>query len=166
MKNLVLIFTICICSITFGQSLPEFQIKNSKNVKVTKDSILKANKVTVINFWATWCIPCREEIMTINKIISEPEFKDIQFISISIDKKEDIEKAKAWFLKNKLKWNLYLDPEKTLFTEILKLTDNSSTSIPVCLVIDKYGNLISFHQGFDNSTFKEELLKDINSIQP
>ncbi len=165
MKSLILILSICICSITFGQSLPEFQIKNSKNVKVTKDSILKAGKITVINFWADWCAPCKEEMNEIKRIKSELEFKNIQFISISIDRKEDIEKAKAWFSKNKFSWKLYLDPEKTLFNQILKITDNSSSSIPVCLVIDKNGELVSFHQGFDRNKYKEELLEDINSIQ-
>jgi peroxiredoxin len=105
-----------------------------------------------------------KEMMEIKKIKSETEFKDIHFVSISIDRKEDLEKAKAWFKKNKLSWNLYLDPEKVLFNQILKITDNSSSSIPVCLVVDKNGELVSFHQGFDRSKYKEELLEDINSI--
>ena len=164
MKNSIILFSFFLCRIAFAQSLPEFQIKNTKNGKVTRDSILKYNKVTVINFWADWCAPCKEEMMEIKKIKSETEFKNIHFVSISIDRKEDLEKAKAWFKKNKLSWNLYLDPEKVLFNQILKITDNSSSSIPVCLVVDKNGELVSFHQGFDRSKYKEELLEDINSI--
>ena len=165
MKSLILILSICICSITLGQSLPEFQIKNAKNQKVTRDSILIAKKITVINFWADWCAPCKEEMNEIKRIKSEPEFKNIQFISISIDRKEDIEKAKVWFSKNKFSWKLYFDSDKTLFNQILKITDNTSSSIPVCLVIDEKGELVSLHQGFDRNKYKEELLEDINSIQ-
>jgi peroxiredoxin len=164
MKYLLILLFIHIIRLSEAQLIPEFQIKNAKNGKVTRDSLLKYQKVTIINFWADWCAPCKEEMMEIKKIKSETEFKDVQFVSISIDRKEDLEKAKTWFAKNKLSWKLYFDPEKAFFNEILKFTDNSSSSIPVCLVVDKNGELVSFHQGFDRSKYKEELLEDINSI--
>jgi len=161
---LLFVFFTTVLSVE-AQSLPEFEIKNVKNAKVTRDSILIANKVTVVNFWANWCAPCKEEMMEIKKIQSLPEFKDIQFISISIDKKEDIENAKSWFFKNnKSTWRLYFDSEKSLFKQILTLTNNSSSSIPVCLVINYNGELVSFHQGFDQQKYKDELLEDIKSI--
>ena len=167
MKKYLLLFSIvCFIGLTYGQSLPEFQIKNTKNGNVTRDSILNTKKVTVINFWANWCAPCKEEMMEIKKIQSLPEFTDIQFISISIDKKEDIENAKSWFFKrNKSTWKLYFDSEKSLFKKVLALTNNTSSSIPVCLVLDSNGELISLRQGFDQEKYKDELLEDIKSIK-
>ena len=165
MKSLFLILSIFIYSISIGQSLPEFQIKNTKNGNVTRDSILKSKKVTVINFWASWCAPCKEEMLEINRLKTQNEFKDIQFISISIDKKENVESAKAWFLKHKLTWKLYLDTDQSLFNKILSITNNTSSSIPVCIVVNSNGELVSFHQGFEQEKYRDELLEDIKSIK-
>lgn len=166
MKKYFLLFSIvCFIGLSFGQSLPEFQIKNTKNGNVTRDSILKSKKVTVINFWASWCAPCKEEMLEINRLKTQNEFKDIQFVSISIDKKENVESAKAWFLKHKLTWKLYLDTDQSLFSKILSLTNNTSSSIPVCIVVNSNGELVSFHQGFDQAKYRDELLEDIKSIK-
>ena len=156
---------LCFIELSFSQSLPEFQIKNTKNGNVTRDSILKSKKVTVINFWASWCQPCKDEMLEINRLKFQKEFKNIQFVSISIDKKENVESAKTWFLKHKLTWKLYLDTDQTLFSKILSSTNNTSSQIPLSIVINTNGELISFHQGFNQDEYRKELLEDIISIK-
>ena len=161
------IFAICItfnCLILFSQNLPGFQAKNTAGKAVDRDSILRSNKVTVINFWATWCSPCKQEMREINRLTTLPEFSGVQFISVSIDEQKDIEAAKAWFKTNKFSWKLYLDPGKDLFSKVLAVTENTSTAIPISIVIDHNGLIVGYHTGFDIEKYKSELLLDLEYI--
>ena len=145
--------------------LPDFTIYNVKNKAVTKDSFLAPGKVIVLNFWASWCNPCKTEMLEIKRIKAEKEFNDVQFISVSIDKETDTPNAKKWFKDKKCNWPLYFDPKSELLNKILTLTENTSTAIPITLVITKEGEIFSLHQSFDIETYRTELLEDINSIK-
>jgi len=80
MKVLVVI-SLFLSSVVFSQDLPEFEILNTKGKIVNKDSIINGDKVTVLNFWATWCRFCKEEMNEIMRIKSGSEFKNVKFVS-------------------------------------------------------------------------------------
>jgi len=101
----------------------------------------------------------------INKLSSQLEFKDVQFISVSIDEAKDIEAAKTYFKTSKYTWRLYLDNNKELFNKVLAVTENTSTAIPISIVIDNNGLIVGYHTGFDVDTYKSELLHDIERIK-
>jgi peroxiredoxin len=165
MKNFILLLSISFSFFTNAQSLPDIKIMNEKGKMVPRDSFLKADKITVINFWANWCNPCKKEMIEINRIRVENDFKNIQFISISIDEFKDIEAAKTFFKTNKIPWKLYFDTKKEFFMKLLEITENSSTAIPISIVLDKKGNIVSFHSGFEQETYKADLLEDIHMIE-
>jgi hypothetical protein len=66
---------------------------------------------------------------------------------------------------NKCSWNLYFDTKQDLFNKVLKITENTSTAIPVTIVLDKSGQIVSFNSGFDQQTYKEELVRIIEQIE-
>tara|TARA_Y100000741_G_scaffold53781_1_gene36984 strand:- start:996 stop:1526 length:531 start_codon:yes stop_codon:yes gene_type:complete len=70
------------------------QFFNSKKNKVSLDDY-KQN-LTIINFWATWCAPCKEEMPHLDKLVSKNKFKDIKIIPINIAD-ESLEKSKEFF---------------------------------------------------------------------
>ena len=71
---------------------PEFF--NSKKIKANLDDF-KQN-LTIINFWATWCAPCKEEMPHLDKLLSKNKFKDVNVIPINIAD-EKLEKSKKFF---------------------------------------------------------------------
>ncbi|MEY3049405.1 MAG: hypothetical protein RL365_1443 [Bacteroidota bacterium] len=167
MRILTAIFLLFVLSMQAqeGIELPEFSIKNLKGKTVTKDSLTSIGKITVLNFWASWCAPCKEEMREISRIKSEIEFENVVFLSVSIDKDEAVVNAKEWFKMNKCSWNLYFDTKQDLFNKVLNITENTSTAIPVTIVLDKSGQIVSFNSGFNQETYKEELLQIIKQIE-
>ena len=104
---------------------------NSKKNKVSLDNY-KQN-LTIINFWATWCAPCKEEMPHLDKLISKSEFKDIKIIPINIAD-EQLKKSKEFFEQLNIK-NLEIFYGSSLdLAKEFKLR-----GIPTTIFIDKEG---------------------------
>jgi thioredoxin family protein len=69
-----------------GQPSPDFELKDL-NGQLTKLSSLRG-KYTLIDFWASWCGPCRKEIPNLKKVYAEYKDKGLQLIGVSIDNSE------------------------------------------------------------------------------
>ena len=71
-------------------------------------------KLVLLNFWATWCEPCKEEIPSLDILQEEPEFKNLKVFMINVGK-DNKDKTKKFFNELKVK-NLepYFDGPKTL----------------------------------------------------
>ena len=104
---------------------------NSKKNKSSLDNF-KQN-LTIINFWATWCAPCKEEMPHLDKLISKKKFKDIKVIPINIAD-EKLEKSKEFFKElNISNLEIFYGPSLDLAKEF-KLR-----GIPTTIFIDKEG---------------------------
>ena len=67
---------------------------NSESEKVSLNDF--NSKLVIINFWATWCAPCKEEMPHLNRLKSKDEFKDVEIIPINIAD-EEYRKSKEFF---------------------------------------------------------------------
>ncbi|MEK6478747.1 TlpA disulfide reductase family protein [Catalinimonas sp. 4WD22] len=112
-------------------------------------------KTIFINFWATWCPPCRAEMPSIQALYSKlMQNPNILFLTISQD--EDEQKAVKYMGKQSIQLPLYF-----LTSELP--TEFSHQSIPSTFVISPEGNIVYQHEGMANydteefKTFLEEL---------
>jgi len=88
-------------------------------------------KVVFVNFWATWCPPCRAEMPMIQKLYDD--YKDkIEFVFVTTDSKEKVE---SFYKKNS-----YDLPTYTMVTNSPKEFEVSS--IPASYLLDKNGNIV------------------------
>ncbi|MBJ6368382.1 TlpA family protein disulfide reductase [Snuella sedimenti] len=108
------------------------------NGKSVSFSDLKG-KIVYIDVWATWCAPCKKEIPYLKQLEKDLHGKDIQFVSISMDKQKDHEKWKK-FIKDKELTGLQLFSDDAFNTRIAK--DYKINSIPRFLLFDKEGKII------------------------
>jgi thiol-disulfide isomerase/thioredoxin len=111
---------------------------NQSNLKFNKN--LKT-KGYVINFWATWCIPCKKELPDLSLLQSKIKKYDIEILTISIDKKNIEDQIK--FLSKNGASNLshFFDKKMSIFKS-LKLR-----GIPTTVFVDNRGNVLSIHEG-------------------
>ena len=91
-------------------------LNDEDNIEKKLINILDFNSKYVVNFWATWCIPCKKELPDLNKM--KIENKDLKVIIISIDKKP-IKDQLNFLKKNKVnELTAYFDQNMTFFKSL------------------------------------------------
>ena len=129
------------------------------NSKKNKESLenYKQN-LTIINFWATWCVPCKKEMPHLDKLVSKNKFKEIKVIPINIAD-EKLEKAKQFFEDLKIKNLEFFYGSSLDLAKEFKLR-----GIPTTIFIDKEGyefaRVIGFID-FENKSFLSWLSNQI-----
>ena len=128
-------------------------LNDKKNINKKLFDILDLNSKYVVNFWATWCIPCKKELPDLKKM--KIDNKDLKVIIISIDKKPIKEQLN--FLKQNKVSNLttYFDKNMTFFKS-LKLR-----GIPTTLLI-KEKKIIAKKEGI--FSYNKNSLEQINNF--
>lgn len=117
--------------------VPDFPITTLAGDTVFISEFL--GKVVVINFWATWCGPCKEEIPALNNMVRECEDRDdVVFIGISSEEKPTIE---GFLETNTFLYDIYVDPTGMISTLF------QIQNIPTHMVIDAKGLIQYYHVG-------------------
>jgi thiol-disulfide isomerase/thioredoxin len=114
--------------------LPEFSFAVDGATKTLEDF---AGKVVLMNIWATWCVPCREEMPALDKLEAKLGGEDFAVVAVNIDKGGP-EKA-AGFLKETGATHLplYTDPTGKLFATL------KAVGMPTTLIVDRQGREIA-----------------------
>jgi thiol-disulfide isomerase/thioredoxin len=96
-------------------------------------------KVIVLNFWATWCPPCRKEIPALSEIASDYKDEDFEIIGISVDQNPQ---ALANFLKaNFIPYKVLHEPGG-LLEKYMAIAGQNDGVIPQTYVINKKGKIV------------------------
>ena len=87
LRKFILFIAITLFSSTLNaqQSIPNITLKTVNGVKVQSNEFLNEDKFTIISFWATWCIPCINELDAINELYPLWKDKNIDVVAISTD---------------------------------------------------------------------------------
>ncbi len=130
-----------------GESIPMEQLKG---------------KVIFLNLWATWCGPCRAEMPAIESLYKGVAHKDLAFVMLSIDRKNDETKVKNYIATKGFTFPVYLveHPFPNNLPEILQVP-----SIPTTFVINKQGEVVYKNVGtanYDTKKFRNFLQALLN----
>jgi thiol-disulfide isomerase/thioredoxin len=117
-----------------GKPAPAFTFTDKDDKETDLAAITVGKKYTLIDFWASWCVPCRKEIPNLKKLYEKYASKGFEIVSISTDrKKADWEKALE---EEKLPWPSYLDTKGA--SEVFKIK-----TIPAVFLLDDNGIIIA-----------------------
>ena len=96
----------------------------------------------MINFWASWCAPCRREIPLLNRLQAEPALKDLQIVGIAVDFPEDVQK----FLKKiPVHYPILVGEQDGLDTA--NAFGVQAIAFPFTAFVDRRGHVLSLHLG-------------------
>ena len=129
-----------------GQKAPNFEVQMFDGSTV-KLSDLKG-KVVLLNFWATWCPPCRAELSRVEKDIIE-KFKGEPFVFLPVSRGENRATVAAFREKMGYTIPMGLDTDGRVYAEY------AQTYIPRNFLIDKNGVVVKASVGYDEAEFAE-----------
>ncbi|MGD0884784.1 MAG: TlpA disulfide reductase family protein [Thermodesulfovibrionales bacterium] len=119
---------------------PDFTLRDVQGGKVSLSRL--RGKVVLMEFWATWCPPCRESIPELNAIYKKYKDRGLVVLGISLDSDGDASLTVRSFMKEQsMLYPVVIDDGKvnTLY---------GVTSIPALFLIDKDGNVVKRFTGF------------------
>jgi thiol-disulfide isomerase/thioredoxin len=166
MKKFLLLPALFLFLTVIGSLAQEKEKPNNKIVVeiINKEKLSKLinerkGKPLFLNLWATWCVPCREEFPSINKLAEE--YKDVDFVGISVDFPEEVESKIIPFLKSqKAKFISYVNGFSGDEELINELDINWNGALPATFIYDKNGKKVSFLEGKKSyEEFKKEIEK-------
>ncbi len=99
-------------------------------------------KVLVVNFWATWCAPCLEEVPMFVKMQEKYSSKGLQFVGISIDQ---VDKTRDFALKFNINYPSLIGTFDTV--EVSRQAGNSRRALPFTVILDRKGQIVATELG-------------------
>ena len=124
------------------KKLEKINFKNINNETINLNSFEKS--LIIINFWATWCAPCIEEMPSLNRLKTNPIFNNLEIIPINVGS-DNIEKTKDFYKKLKIKdLKIYFDKDVELAKKFLL------RGLPTTVFVNKQGEEFARVIGFIN----------------
>lgn len=118
---------------------PEFELNDLKDEAIRLSQF--KGKVVVINFWATWCAPCKQEIPHLSRILENNQDQGLVILTISTDSPQT--QSQVGRLARRWKTQTLLDPEGRVVAQL-----NPRGIQPYTVIVDRQGRIAYEHDGY------------------
>jgi peroxiredoxin len=133
-----------------SSSAPDFTLKSASGANLRLQE--QRGQVVLVNFWATWCGPCRQELPHLNSLYDKYRSSGFVLLGVNID--DDPRLATALAAKLGLRFPVLLDNDK----KVSRVYDMSA--MPATLLIDRDGRVRFIHRGYRDGvekTYEEQV---------
>ncbi len=137
---------------------PDFTLEDLNGDLFTLSDHLGEGPV-LISFWATWCKPCKDELPHLQDLFEEYSDRGLTLITISADSPKTQAKVRPYVRSKGYTFPVLLDPDQ----EVLQLFQG--TTLPLRVLIDREGNIVDTHQGYnpgDEVALEREIVELLN----
>jgi len=150
---LALVAPHAVPAIAPASSAPDFTLRTMEGPNLRLQE--QRGQVVMINFWATWCGPCRQEMPHLNRLFEKYRASGFVLLGVNVD--DDPRNAAEVAAKLGVKFPMLLDTDK----KVSHLYDLSS--MPSTLLIDRDGKVRYLHRGYQNG-FEDTYEKQIREL--
>ena len=128
-------------ALPLGSLMPSFTLEDSNGDTFEFEEGPQADKLTLINFWATWCGPCRMEMPSFERIHTAKQKERFRILAVNEDEKRS--ELDAYLAKKPVTFPILLDPEGKLATQ-LKIR-----AFPTSIFVNAEGKIVKVTEGLD-----------------
>ncbi|MEE9235926.1 MAG: tetratricopeptide repeat protein [Candidatus Acidoferrales bacterium] len=129
--------------------IPDFALKNLAGQTVTRDDFRA--RPLLLNFWATWCVPCQEEMRRWNEHYADLQAAGVELVAISVDEPQDRAQVEEFVRQRNLPFPVLLMDAETLRRYDLfyrnLFTRSTGLQIPTTFLIDEHGEVVKLYRG-------------------
>lgn len=152
-KLAVVAFVFCSSAVFAADTAPDFTLKSStgENVRLAE----QRGQVVMLNFWASWCGPCRQEMPLLDGI--SKKYGKMGFVLYGINVDQDTSDAKNVLQKINVNYSVLFDPESKL-SDLYKVD-----AMPTSVFIDKSGKVRYVNRGYSAGD-EEKYIKQIKEL--
>ncbi|MBI4465610.1 MAG: TlpA family protein disulfide reductase [Acidobacteria bacterium] len=119
--------------LALGDQVPEFTLRDADGQVVVLADF--RGKIAVVNFWATWCPPCIEEMPSLNRLAEQYADKGVEVVAISVD--EDPDAYREFLAKNEIKFLTLRDPSRRISEQY------GTYKLPESYIVSRDGRLLN-----------------------
>ncbi len=150
----LLISSAAYAGVSNGQKAPEISLATLKGDRLSLSAL--KGKVVLLDFWAEWCGPCKQELPELEKLKREFAARGVEVVTVNIDK----ERANAERLTRELAltFAVLLDPNGSAVSAY------DPPKMPSSYVIDKRGVVRFVHEGFEGKKDVERFRKELEEL--
>lgn len=162
MKKLLLAAAFSLASVAAmaqASSLPNTTVKNmATGSKVAFNSAFKPGRVTMVSFWATWCVPCKKEIKNVRAKLAEwKQQADFDYMTVSIDESRAEGLVRSYAVSQGWDFPYFIDPNSDLKRSL------NFQNVPFTMIVDKDGKVAYMHSGYEEGS-ENEVFKKIQEL--
>ena len=123
---------------TSGEQSPDFTLKSRDggNIKLSE----QRGNIVLVNFWASWCGPCREELPAFEELYQEYQDMGVEILAVNVD--DEAEKANVLLQDIEVSFPVLFDTAG----DVSKLYDVNA--MPTTVLVDRDGNVRLLHPGY------------------
>ena len=133
--------------ISIGKPLPDFGVKTISGIKSSMQKRFKTGRKTLINIWATWCIPCATEMPELQKIQMNLAARGIDLIGLNVDVESNV-KIKNYLLQKRIGYQNVAGGVAAI--EQIYATDE--LTVPLSILVDEKGVVMDLIPGWSAET--------------
>jgi len=144
MKTFFLRLTFLVMLLAFSSRagvIADFQLKDIDG-QTKKFSEVKGEKLTLVDFWATWCKPCLKAIPKLAAIARDYEARGVRVVSINTDSPRNSGKVKPFVRMYKMNYTVLLDPNGIITARL------NVNAYPTLFIVNEKNEILYTHIGF------------------
>lgn len=118
------------------------------------------DKVVLLAFWATWCVPCHTELPQLQEIWERHRQQGFELVSINVDPADNESEVRQLVRRYKYSFPVLMDQETEVSNRF-----NPTMDLPYSVLVDRQGKIASVHQGYrigDEETIENKIKKLLN----
>jgi thiol-disulfide isomerase/thioredoxin len=127
-----------------GGSLPSVTVQSLDGKKVNTSTWSNDGKPMIVNFWATWCAPCKRELSTISEVYADWQKQTgVKLIAVSIDDARSMNRVAPYVNGQDWDYEVYLDPNGDLKRAL------NVNNVPHTFLLDGKGHIVWQHNNYE-----------------
>ena len=134
---LVIVYSVQDHVVAAGDSAPNFRVKTESGVEMTPTSF--GGKVLILNFWASWCAPCVQEIPSLNQIQKVFASQGLVVLGVNVDSKEEL--YRNMLQRFQITFQTVRDPQENINYRY------GTYKVPESYIIDRNGKVLQKYAG-------------------